>query len=537
MRVLLCVAMLLPGLTGAGAVLADTILATSQVTGVTIYPQGAMITREVTFIAPAGRHEVLVSDMPGSAEPQLLRVTSGDTELGPFTLREGRLPPRVDPRSPQMVAAEDAVKVARVALHLAQGRVAGIRAEVEAQQAQISFLTGVKMDGTGSTAEGLSAVAQMIGTEVLTARQAALAAEAGLPGAEDGVVQAQKDLDQAQAALEAVSQADDDYVALAVTLTSKGGKGHLVVTHSVYDAGWAPIYDMALDRKGGVVTVQRGVLVSQYSGEDWTGVALTLSTARPSEQSEPTQLWPYLRRIGEPEPEMSKMSDAGAMAEPEPVVAAEAVMTAAMSYQGDTVIYDYPTPVDLASGVENLRLALDELNFDARVVAQAVPRFDATAFVVATVVNSGDEILLPGEAYLYRDGALTGMVQIDSIAPGAEFDLGFGAIDGIRLTRDEPLRAEGDRGFISTLTQIEEQAVLEVENLTGEAWPVRVLDQVPYSEQEELEITYSADPAATEADVDGRRGVLAWDFDLAPGETRQIKLNSLISWPEGMVLQ
>ena len=36
-------------------------------------------------------------------------------------------------------------------------------------------------------------------------------------------------------------------------------------------------------------------------------------------------------------------------------------MSAEMSYQGDTVIYDYPTPVDLASGVENLRLALDEL--------------------------------------------------------------------------------------------------------------------------------------------------------------------------------
>ena len=532
MRVLVCFALLFPG-----AALADTIVASSQVTAVTIYPQGALITREVTFTAPAGRHEVLVSDMPGSAEPQLLRVTSGDTELGPFTLREERLPPRVDPKSPQMLAAEEEVKVARVALHGVQARVAGIQAEVEAQQAQIAFLTGVKMDGTGSTAEGLSAVSQMIGTEVLTARLAALAAQAGLPAAEEDVKQAQKALDRAQAALQSVSQADDEYVALAVTVTSTGGEGHLLVTHSVYDAGWVPIYDMALDRKGGVVTVDRGVLVTQYSGEDWTGVDLTLSTARPSEQSEPTGLQPYLRRIGEPEPEMSKMSDAGAMAEPAPVVAAEAVMTAAMSYQGDTVIYDYPTPVDLASGVENLRLALDELRFDAKVVAQAVPRYDATAFVVASVVNSGAEILLPGEAYLYRDGALVGMVQMDSIAPGGKFDLGFGAIDGITLTRDEPLRAEGDRGVFVGSTQIEEQAVLEVENLTGEAWPVRVLDQVPYSEQEELEITWTADPAPSETDVDGKRGVLAWDFELAPGASKAIRLDSLISWPEGMILQ
>lgn len=535
MRVWICAALMGPALLAGGAGLADTITATSKVTAVTIYPQGAMVTREVTFTAPAGRHDVLVSDLPGSTEPQLLRVTSMDTELGPFTLREERLPPRTHPKSPEILAAEDAVKVARVALHGAQGTVASIRAEVEAQQAQITFLTGVRMDGTGSTAEGLSAVSQMIGTEVLTARLAALAAEAGLPASEAEVTAAQEQLDQALAALESVSQGDDDYVALAVTVTSNGGEGHLVVTHSVYDATWAPIYDMALDRKAGQVTVQRGVLVGQYSGEDWSGVALTLSTARPSDQSEPTTLQPDLRRIGEPQPEVSKMSDAGM--EPQAVMAAPEMTVAVMGYQGDTVIYDYPTPVDLASGVENLRLALDKVTFAAKVVAQAVPRYDATAFVVASVVNSGPDILLPGQAYLYRDGALTGMVNLDSIAPGAGFDLGFGAIDGIKLTRDEPLRAEGERGIISTSTQIEEQAVLEVENLTGEVWPVRVLDLVPYSEQEELEITWSADPAASETDVDGKRGVLAWEFDLGAGATQAIRLNSLISWPEGQILQ
>ena len=219
---------------------------------------------------------------------------------------------------------------------------------------------------------------------------------------------------------------------------------------------------------------------------------------------------------------------------PEPVAAAE---VATMAYQGDTVVYHYPTPVDLASGVENLRLGLDKLSLAAKVIAQAVPRYDATAFVVANLTNDTTEILLPGQAYLYRDGALTGMAQLAVLSPGDNVDLGFGAIDGIRLTRDMPERAEGDRGIISTSTQIEEKAVLEVENLTSEVWPVRVVDLVPYSEQEELEISYSADPAVSETDVDGKRGVLAWDFDLGPGEKKAITLESLISWPEGKVLQ
>ena len=534
MRILLCLALSLPG----GA-FADTIVATSRVTAVTIYPQGAQVTREVAFSAPAGTHEVLIMDMPGGTEPQLLRVSSADTGLGSFALRADRLPPRDDVKSPEMVAAEDAVNVAKVALQRAAAKVAGIRAEVEAQEAQIKFLTGVKLNDTAATAEAISTVSQMIGTEVLTARMAALAAESGLPGAEAAVTQAQDALASTEGALAALSQRDADYVALAVAVTSTGGAGHLVVTHHVYDANWAPVYDIALDRKAGGLAVERGVLVSQYSGEDWVGVALTLSTARPSEQSEPTTLYPELRRVEDPEPprDMAKMSDgAGEAAGMEaPVVAA--AMSATMSYQGDTVIYDYPTAVDLASGVENLRLKLDELRFAAKVMARAVPRHDQTAFVVATLTNDSAEILLPGQAYLYRDGALTGMAQLDILSPGDKVDLGFGAIDGIRLKRAMPLRAEGDRGVFTSSTQIEEKAVLEALNLTGEAWSVRVLDQVPYSEQEALEITFTADPAASETDVDGKRGVLAWDFDLGPGETKTVTLDSLMSWPEGKVLQ
>ena len=142
---------------------------------------------------------------------------------------------------------------------------------------------------------------------------------------------------------------------------------------------------------------------------------------------------------------------------------------------------------------------------------------------MAEFTNVTTEILLPRTASHLRDGALVGQVDFASLAPGDTAELGFGAIEGLRLTRDMPLRTEGDRGFVSTSNQIEESAVLKVENLTDETWPVRVLDQVPYSEPEDLSITHSADLAPTETDVDGQRGILAWDFDLAPGAVQDIK--------------
>jgi uncharacterized protein (TIGR02231 family) len=450
------------------------------------------------------------------------------------------LPPRAEPTSPAIETAKAAVKTAKAGVAEAQKAVDAITAQVEAQQAQISFLTGLKLDSAGATAESLTAIAEMIQTKVLAARQAAQTAETGLPAAQEDVTKAQDALVQAQAALDALSKSDAEYTALSVSVTTTSDTGHLTVTHYTTDAGWAPVYDMALDRKAAKLTVDRGVLVSQDTGEDWTGVDLTLSTAQPSSQSTPSQLYPELKSITDPLPEAPAGAASDAMAEPV-MTAAPAVesrsVAASMSYQGDTVVYHYPTAVDIATGVENLRLALDTLTFTPEVQARAVPRYDRSAFLVAKLTNTQPEILLPGTAYLTRDGALVGSTDLPSLAPGADTTLGFGAIEGLKLTRDMPLKAEGDRGIFTTSTQIEEKAVLKVENLTDETWPIHLLDQVPYSEQEDLQITFTADPQPTLQDVEGQRGILAWDFDIAPKETKEIKLDSVLSWPDGKVLQ
>ncbi|WP_328757455.1 DUF4139 domain-containing protein [Fuscibacter oryzae] len=67
--------------------------------------------------------------------------------------------------------------------------------------------------------------------------------------------------------------------------------------------------------------------------------------------------------------------------------------------------------------------------------------------------------------------------------------MGFGAIEGLLLTRDMPTRNEGDRGLLSSDTERTETAVLKIRNLTQESWPIHLLDQVPYSEQADLQIT------------------------------------------------
>ncbi len=526
--------------------LADTIAATSRITAVTVYPDGARLTREVSFLAPsAGSHDLVVTDLPADSQPGLIQLFPGDgITLGAFALRTDRLPPREDPLTPDQTAAKAEVERLEQAEITAVLSLEGVQARVDAAEAQVRFLssfTGALPDG--ATPDTIKSMGAMIATETLAARQTALAARADLFPVQQKLVDAQEALAKARAAYEALPSADMDYTALSVAVAAAAPGDHSVtITQYVGNASWRPFYDLNLTREGGdAMAFNRSVLVTQYTGEDWSGVDLILSSSRPSEQAAPSTLWPELRWI-EPEIDeddrLRKSATDTMMFEAEPEVVVEAApITAGAALEGDTVVYLYPEPVTVASGAEDLRLALDSLAFTPVVKAFAVPRADRTAFVMASFTNASAEPLLPGEAMLFREGVLVGTTYLDVIAPGVETDIGFGAIETLRIKREMPVRAGGETGVFSTSNQLTESAVITIENTGDQPWAVRLLDQVPYSEQEDLALEVTASPAPTETDVDGQRGILAWEFDLAAGAKETITLEHVLGWPEGMDLR
>ncbi len=58
-------------------------------------------------------------------------------------------------------------------------------------------------------------------------------------------------------------------------------------------AGWQPSYDVRLAADGKSADLTFRALVRQQTGEDWTGVDLNLSTARPSAGGAPPELYPW----------------------------------------------------------------------------------------------------------------------------------------------------------------------------------------------------------------------------------------------------
>jgi len=196
-------------------------------------------------------------------------------------------------------------------------------------------------------------------------------------------------------------------------------------------------------------------------------------------------------------------------------------------------------PVTIATGADMVRLKLDTMTTSADVTAKAVPNRDETAFLMAKVVNDSGEVLLPSTAVsLFVDDVFVGLSEdFPGIPTGGEADLPFGPIDGLRLERVVLNQNEGDRGILSRSNEQTTAVQIEITNLTNDTWPVRVIDRVPYSQQEDLQITWSAEPEPSDVNVDNQRGILGWDITVKPGESQVIQLDQMLSWPDGMILR
>ena len=162
---------------------ADTIAATSRITAVTVYPDGARLTREVSFVVPsAGTHDLLVTDLPADSQPGLIQLAPGaGVQLGAFNLRADRLPPREDPLTPDQQAAKAEVERLEEAAMQATLAVEAVQARIDAAEAQVRFLSSFSGGlPDNATPDTIRSMATMIAGETLASRQAAISARAEL---------------------------------------------------------------------------------------------------------------------------------------------------------------------------------------------------------------------------------------------------------------------------------------------------------------------------------------------------------------------
>jgi len=522
----------------AAPVLAADMETVSTVDAVTVYPDGAGVTRLITLDVPAGDTTLVAKDFPLGLDATSLRVegeAAAKLVIG-----------AIDAKPPRAAAPANLSEIDKKieALKDERANLDGATAAAAARRKFAERFAEASPTGLGEKGEArpiaewrtaFAAVAEEIAT-----------ADAAIREAE----RKQRDIDREIARLKA-DRATKPPSKLEVRIdlsASAATKASLRVTYTVRHARWMPIYDARLDtaakdRKPALELVRRAE-ITQSTGEDWSDVALSVSTVRtgrggnaPELNSVIVQYPPPPRPVASPAGAVMDMPRQRALAAaPAPEAMAKRVdeQEAAVEVGAFQAAFKIPGRVSVGAndGTKSLRIATAAIAPD--LVIRAVPVLDPTGYIEASFTQSEDAPLLPGKVSIYRDGMFVGTTRMASAAKDETVRLGFGADDNVKIERAALKRSEGSVGLIVTTAKTDERA-FKTTVRNGHDFPVKVAiqDQLPVSEKDEIQVEMlpsTTPPTAT--NVRDRRGVLEWVFEAKPGEVKDIALSWRVRWPK-----
>ena len=333
------------------------------------------------------------------------------------------------------------------------------------------------------------------------------------------------------------------------------GEFSVGLEYVVFEAGWRSLYDIRLLESGQKVALELSYLaqVNQRTGEDWEGVALTLSTARPALTRTLPELKPWY--VGPPRvrpvlrPQMARTAatlagapgptpvmDLGADSEsgvpPEDEDEVEQVL-AKVGSTGATVTYRIPGEADVPTDGSRRKVAVARLELSPSLDYVSAPKLAEAVYRRAKVVNDSLYTLLPGSVSLFAGDEFLGSTKLDLTPPQGGVELYLGTDDRISVAR-ELKRRDVDRRLIGDKRRARYGYELTVENLGPVRASVTLHDQVPVSRHEEVKVRLEAsDPSP---DVQTELNLLRWRLALEPTEKKVLRFDFVVEYPRAMKL-
>ena len=521
---------------------------TSTIESVTVYPDGATVTRRIRVDLPQGDSVLQALDFPPTLDPASLRV-EGEA---PAKLTIGGIdarPPRAE-RPPPDPALDDRIEALRDDRARLDGKIAAAAARRKfAERFAEQAPAGLGEKGEARPLGEWRAAFAAVEDEVMTADTAIRDAQI-----------MQRNIDRELARLDAERTANPPRkMEVRIDINSDAATtATLLVSYTVHGARWSPLYDARLDtggrdRKPSLTLVRRAEIV-QATGEDWRDVDLVVSTVRTAKGGSAPELRPLVVRYPAPLPPLPQGAQLRGNATPPPPAAPQSRVRgnfqqgfaggkeedkiaaeeqeATADTGGFQAVYRIPGRISVTAseGAKSFRISSTVVVPD--LLVRAAPALDATAFLEASFKHAEDAPLLPGRVAIYRDGTYVGRGQMAMSPKDEDVRLGFGADDHIKVVRSTVRQVEGSAGMINSAKTDRREYKTSIRNGHDASIRVVIEDQVPVSEIEDIKVELlPATTAPTEKDVRNRRGVMAWNLEVGPGETKEIRVAWRLRWP------
>lgn len=362
----------------------------------------------------------------------------------------------------------------------------------------------------------------------------------------------QQELNDAIAALKRQQQQLQNprpYKSLSIITTiepSGAGEFELETFYIVDRASWKPLYDLRVDSQTNTLYLGYLAQVTQKTGEDWSNVSLTLSTAKPGLGSLPPKLDPWYINLNSSSPYAAAPAAAGmsmardksisqeateemlTIAAPTPEFFEAESATAQVSTTGSVVTFQISGGGNIPSDGSPHQVTIFEDKYPSNFQYIAIPRLVSFAYLEAIVANPATGVtLLPGVANIFRDYTFVGTTQLDNIAPGQEFRINLGIDEGLKIERDLVER-QVDKKLFGDRRRITFAYRLKITNLLAQTNQLKLTEQLPVSRDEKIKVRWlQSNPKIEPKEM----GILEWDLIIAPNSKQEIFYQFIVEYP------
>ncbi len=284
---------------------------------------------------------------------------------------------------------------------------------------------------------------------------------------------------------------------------------------------WKPSYDIRVFYSKKKTEFIGYGMVKQRSGEDWINTKLSYSTAKPAIMGFLPELKPlYASVVGKKRQAPGKFGYTSSISD-------DKVKT---EKKVGSLVFHVPRRTTIPSDNSPHRTTISRQSFPVRFEYLAVPRFSPHAYLRAVGKNTMDHPILQGKLNIFIENSFVGSSYADNILPGEEFELTLSVNENIRVKRSLEEMKIFNPGTFSSKRKAKFSFLIKVENFTKENIKMNVIDQIPVSKIEDIEIvdvTFSHKPVKKD-----KKGIIKWILNMKPGQKEHIKMEFYISFPK-----
>jgi uncharacterized protein (TIGR02231 family) len=548
----------------------------SAITDVTVYADRSRVTRAAAVTLPAGTVRFSFSGLPGWIDEGSVRVA-----LNPAA--SGRIADVQVIRTFLAQPADDEVRKLEAGITEIQDQLAALDDELgplEAQEQQVRAIRAFTTEKwTKETVvrevktEEYGGMVKFIGGSLAEIAKAKRGIEKQKRALQPELAARQRKL----ADLRQCMQLEQRTVVVTVSAANPAS-ATLTLTYMLPGTTWEPVHELRASQDGNAVEMASYAVVSQTTGEDWTGVNLTLSTQRPMAAVHIPELESLAVGAGRPLARLVNANGDGTFDEARKNWSAQnqafngTVLTGANTYSGTTKIgsgtlqissSDYSGNVVRQSAVQqkvvavfervqqqrgttaqftapgaqtvrtdgrSVRVPIGTVRLAAAPKIVAAPELSLNAVQTVDLTNGGAQPFLPGKVSIFLDGALVGTTEVEFVAPGEGFAMFLGVVDRVKLSRtldkkSSSLTWSGKRKKMQT------SFLVTVENLSDRPVTLQLADRIPVSDNDDIRVSGVRVQPEVKPDA---KGLLKWDVTLAAKEKREFRLEYMLTYPQDL---